>query len=306
MLTQRLALIASTALLFACTPAEPSPKEANEANEAKEANEANGAASKKSTREAPSTKTEAVAAKPVKPAKTFTVPQKKPQQPLRTFRKGQTAPKGLSLEEVYAYNKAQGDPIDGEFTLKMAFDGDEALQNRDGGKLYAVFQTTMGDFACILFEDKAPKTVASFVGLARGKRPWYDKKSDSWQTTPFYDGVIFHRVIKNFMIQTGDRKGTGTGFPGFLLPDEIDPSLTHNKGGILSMANRGPNTGSSQFFVTVRKTPHLNGKHTVFGQCEPKVPVKISEVKVKSLPGIDSRPLDDIKIKTIKIERRGK
>ncbi len=297
-LTQRLALIASAALVLACTPAEPPQKE--------QAKETPAAEPKKDTKEAPA-KIKAVAAKHAhKHADPHAPTPPRPNQPMRTFRKGQTAPKGLSLEEVYAYNKAQGDPVDGEFTLKMAFDGDEALQNRDGGKLYATFVTTMGDFACVLFEDKAPKTVASFVGLARGKRPWYDKKTDTWQTTPFYDGVLFHRVIKNFMIQTGDRKGTGTGFPGFLLPDEIDPKLTHNKGGILSMANRGPNTGSTQFFVTVRKTPHLNGKHTVFGQCEPKVPVKISEVKVKSLPGIDSRPLDDVKIKTIKIERRGK
>lgn len=295
MLTQRLALIASAALALACTPDQSPPKE--------QAKEAPSSDKKEGTREAPKKHTAIATKKRHKPKHIATPPK---QQPMRTFRKGQTAPKGLSLEEVYAYNKSQGDPIDGEFTLKMAFDGDEALQNRDGGKLYATFITTMGDFSCVLFEDKAPKTIASFVGLARGKRPWHDKKSDTWQTTPFYDGVLFHRVIKNFMIQTGDRKGTGTGFPGFLLPDEIDPSLTHNKGGILSMANRGPNTGSTQFFVTVRKTPHLNGKHTVFGQCEPKVPVKISEVKVKSLPGIDSRPLDDIKIKTIKIERRGK
>ncbi len=299
--TQRLSALASAALAFACTASQPPPKEEAEVKKA----EVQEDAAAKAEAEA-AAKAEA-AAEAAKKAEALRQQQEaKKQAPKRTFRRGQNAPKGLSVEELYAYNTSQGDPIDGAFTLEMAFEGDETLSNRDAGKLYAVFETTMGDFACVLFEDKAPTTVANFVGLARGTRPWRDKKTDTWMNTPFYDGVLFHRVIKNFMLQTGDRSGTGTGSPGFLVPDELDTGLTHNKAGILSMANRGPNTGSSQFFVTVTKTPHLDGKHAVFGQCEPKIPVKISEVKVKSMPGVDSRPLDDVSIKTIKIERRGK
>ena len=230
-----------------------------------------------------------------------------PPPPTASFRKGQTAPRGLPLDQLLAYNKAQGDPIDGEFTLEQAFAGDAKLADKAGGKLFATFDTTMGKFTCELFEGQTPKTVANFVGLARGTRPFFDKAADAWKSEPFFDGILFHRVIRGFMIQTGDRQGTGTGFPGFLVADEIDPALKHNKAGILSMANRGPNTGSSQFFVTVAATPHLDGTHAVFGQCEPKVPVKISEVKVKSVPPtIDSRPLDDIKINKITFERRKK
>ncbi|MEZ4453435.1 MAG: peptidylprolyl isomerase [Nannocystaceae bacterium] len=227
-----------------------------------------------------------------------------PPQP--TFRKGQIGPKGMPVETLLAYNKAQGDPTEGEFTLEAAFEGAPELADAQSGKLFATFETTMGNFRCELFADKVPKTVANFVGLARGTRPFYDKKTDTWIKEPFFDGVLFHRVIKNFMIQTGDRLGTGTGNPGYLVMDEIDPGLKHNKAGILSMANRGPNTGSSQFFVTVAATPHLDGKHAVFGQCDPKVPVKISEVKVRSGMGMDSRPLDDIKITSIKFERAKK
>ena len=298
--TQRLSLIASAALAFACTASQPPPKEEKEEAPAAEKEQADAQAKAEADAKA---KAEA-AAEAAKKAEALKLEAAKKQVKKRTFRRGQNAPKGLSVEELYEYNKSQGDPLEAPFNLDMAFEGDETLKDRDAGKLYAVFETTMGDFACVLFEDKTPVTVASFVGLARGTRPWRDKKTDTWMTTPFYDGVLFHRVIKNFMLQTGDRSGTGTGNPGFLVPDELDTGLTHNKAGILSMANRGRNTGSSQFFVTVTKTPHLDGKHAVFGQCEPKVPVKISEVKVKSMPGVDSRPLDDITIKTIKIERR--
>ena len=114
----------------------------------------------------------------------------------------------------------------------------------------ATLHTNRGDIKIALFEKQAPKTVANFVGLARGVRPWKDPKTGEWVKSPMYDGTVFHRVIPEFMIQGGDPKGTGTGDPGYEFADEFDPSLTMDKGGILAMANRGPGTNGSQFFIT--------------------------------------------------------
>ncbi len=224
--------------------------------------------------------------------------------PKPKFRKGRPPRPGLSNEELKEYAKFQGDPEEGDFTLEEAFAGDDTLASKDHGKLKAVFDTTMGKFECNLFEDDTPLTIANFVGLARGTRASYNKKADTWEKKKFFDGVKFHRVIPNFMVQTGDPTGSGTGGPGYFIQDEIDTKkLKHNKAGILSMANRGKNTGSSQFFVTVRATPHLDGKHTVFGQCKPKVAVKISKVKADSR---FNKPVEDVKINTIKILRKKK
>lgn len=232
-------------------------------------------------------------------ADTKTPPIVKAPPPKTKFPKGMRAPKGLSDEDVYEYNKSQGDPIGKPFTLEMALADDPALADKANGKLTATLETTMGDIKCELFEDKVPLTVANFAGLARGTRPWLDKKEDTWKKEPFYDGVQFHRVIRDFMIQTGDRSGSGRGDPGFILVDEFDKTLRHKGPGILSMANRGRNTSSSQFFVTVKSTPHLDNKHAVFGKCQdPKVAVSISQVKTHS-----DRPLQPIRIKTIKITR---
>jgi peptidyl-prolyl cis-trans isomerase A (cyclophilin A) len=223
------------------------------------------------------------------------------EKPAREFKKGQTPPVGMTEEEVYAYNKAQGDPIAGKFELAAAFEGDDKLADPKNGKLSAVIHTTMGDIACELYEDKAPLTVASFVGLARGTRPSYDKKGDVWDKKKFFEGIVFHRVIDGFMIQTGDPTGSGGGGPGYVVVDEIDKELKHKDPGLLSMANRGPNTGSSQFFVTVAPTPHLNGKHAIFGKCDPKVAVEIS--KVKTNPQND-RPYEPVSIKSVDISRK--
>lgn len=224
----------------------------------------------------------------------------KDQQPAAKYKKGQLAPPGLKPEELLEYNKAQGDPM-GSITLEQALAGDDGLADKTKGKLFAVFDTTLGKFRCELFEDKVPNTVANFVGLARGIRPYYVKKEDAWKTGKFYDGTLFHRVIDGFMIQGGDPLGTGTGGPGFLVVDEFDKTLRHTGPGILSMANRGPNTGSSQFFVTVGATPHLDDKHAIFGKCDPKVPVAISKVKTRA-----DRPLDDVKITSLTFERAKK
>jgi peptidyl-prolyl cis-trans isomerase A (cyclophilin A) len=269
-------------VLLACTPAEPAKTEAKKAEAKKpepKAPEAKKADLKPEAKKADSTK---------------------PATPQPKFRKGQMARPGMTPEEVLEYNKAQGDPM-GSIDLKTALAGDPALEDASKGKLFATFKTTMGSFRCELYEDKAPNTVANFVGLARGVRPFYAKKEDTWKTAPFYDGILFHRVIPNFMIQTGDPTGTGTGGPGYHVVDEFDKSLRHNGPGILSMANRGVNTGSSQFFVTVAATPHLDDKHAIFGKCDAKVPTEISKVKTRS-----DRPLDDVKIETITFERAKK
>jgi len=132
--------------------------------------------------------------------------------------------------------------------------------------LYAVFETTMGRIVCRLFPDKAPETVANFVGLANGTKRWMDLKSNTWVQRRFYDGLIFHRVIPDFMIQGGDQTGTGSGGVGYKFKDEFSPDLTFAKSGKLAMANAGPNTNGSQFFITVAPTPHLNNHHTIFGE----------------------------------------
>jgi peptidyl-prolyl cis-trans isomerase A (cyclophilin A) len=134
------------------------------------------------------------------------------------------------------------------------------------GPLYATLKTSMGDIVVLLFEDKAPKTVANFVGLATGTREWTDLKSRERVKRPLYSGTIFHRVIPGFMIQGGDPLGNGTGGPGYRFEDEFHPDLRHSKPGVLSMANAGPNTNGSQFFITQKATPWLDGRHSVFGE----------------------------------------
>lgn len=132
--------------------------------------------------------------------------------------------------------------------------------------LHAILKTSMGDIVIRLFDDKAPKTVANFVGLASGTKEWTDPKTQQKVKRPLYNGTIFHRVIPDFMIQGGDPLGNGTGGPGYRFEDEFHPDLRHGKAGIVSMANAGPNTNGSQFFITSRATPHLDGRHSVFGE----------------------------------------
>ena len=134
------------------------------------------------------------------------------------------------------------------------------------GKLYARFETSMGDMVAELYEDLAPNTVKNFVGLATGQIEFMDPQTRQPTQRPFYDGLIFHRVIPQFMIQGGCPLGTGTGGPGYQFRDEFNKKLRHNTKGILSMANAGPNTNGSQFFITEVPTPHLDDHHTVFGK----------------------------------------
>ena len=132
--------------------------------------------------------------------------------------------------------------------------------------MIANFQTSCGDFSVKLFADKTPLTVKNFVDLAQGTKEFTDPKNGGKTSRPYYDGLTFHRVIPDFMIQGGCPLGTGTGGPGYRFADEFHPQLKHTKPGILSMANAGPNTNGSQFFITVAKTPWLDNKHTVFGE----------------------------------------
>jgi peptidyl-prolyl cis-trans isomerase A (cyclophilin A) len=166
---------------------------------------------------------------------------------------------------------------------------------------YAEFETSEGTFTIRLFDKEAPKTVANFVGLAEGTKEWRDPSTGEKKTAPYYDGVTFHRVIEGFMIQGGDRLGTGTGGPGFNFADEFHPSLRHTKAGILSMANAGPNTNGSQFFITLGPTPHLDNRHSVFGEVVEGMDVV---KKIGSVPtGRQDRPVTPVVMKHVTIKR---
>lgn len=158
-------------------------------------------------------------------------------------------------------------------------------------EIYAAFDTTEGSFKVKLHADKAPNTVENFVSLAEGTKTG----------KPFYDGTIFHRVIPDFMVQGGDPEGTGRGGPGYRFADEFHPSLKHTKPGILSMANAGPNTNGSQFFITVAATTWLDNKHTVFGEVSEGYSVV---EKISKLPrNREDRPVKEVRVNSVKIER---
>jgi peptidyl-prolyl cis-trans isomerase A (cyclophilin A) len=166
---------------------------------------------------------------------------------------------------------------------------------------YAQFDTSEGPFTIRLFDKEAPKTVANFVGLAEGTREWTDPQTGEKKTAPFYNGVAFHRVIDGFMIQGGDRLGTGTGGPGYKFADEFHPTLRHARAGMLSMANAGPNTNGSQFFITLGPTPHLDNRHSVFGEVVEGMDVV---KKIGSVPTArNDRPVKAVTINQVTITR---
>lgn len=177
----------------------------------------------------------------------------------------------------------------------------KAKETKKGnGEMFALFETSKGNFKVKLLSDKAPKTVENFVGLAEGTKEWTDPKTGNKVKKPFYDGLTFHRVIKDFMIQGGCPLGTGTGGPGYRFEDEFTPGQQkHDKPGILSMANAGPNTNGSQFFVTTVPTPWLDGRHTVFGEVVEGIDVVHSIENSKTGPM--DRPAEPIVIKHVKI-----
>jgi peptidyl-prolyl cis-trans isomerase A (cyclophilin A) len=169
------------------------------------------------------------------------------------------------------------------------------------GPVYATLKTNMGDIVIQLFDDKAPKTVANFVGLASGTKEWLDPKTGEKVKRPLYNGTIFHRVIPGFMIQGGDPLGNGRGGPGYTFEDEFHPDLRHSKAGILSMANAGPNTNGSQFFITHQATPNLDGRHSVFGEVVKGQEVVMAIGNVSRDPR--DRPIKDVVLKEIIITR---
>jgi peptidyl-prolyl cis-trans isomerase A (cyclophilin A) len=204
---------------------------------------------------------------------------------------------GMSFEEMKTYAKAQGDPAGGDFGLEEATEGLDP-----GQELWARFEMRQGTLECRLLPEVAPRTVANFVGLARGLRPSRDPDTGEWETRPYYDGTEFHRVIEGFMIQGGDPTGTGRGNAGYVIPDEFDPTVRHDDAGMLSMANRGPGTGSAQFFITLGPTPHLDDKHTIFGRCTDET-IRLAE-GIAATRGPGDRPTEPQVIRTLTIESR--
>ena len=202
-------------------------------------------------------------------------------------------------EERLIREPNQPDPEGGDFTLEEAVVGLPI-----DGTLVAEIGTDMGTLLCDLYADRAPNTVANFVGLARGLRPWWDARAGEWVRQPYYRGLTFHRVIPEFMIQGGDYLGDGTGTVGYTLDDEPHDTLAHDRAGQLAMANHeGPDTAGAQFFVTDGPAPQLDGQgYTIFGQCQPTD--LVSQIaRVPQNPAEGNRPLTPVTIRRLLIRR---
>jgi peptidyl-prolyl cis-trans isomerase A (cyclophilin A) len=170
-------------------------------------------------------------------------------------------------------------------------------------QLYATLKTNRGDIRVKLFPDHAPKTVRNFTELAEGKREWVDPTTGERSTAPLYDGTVFHRVIGGFMIQGGDPLGSGMGGPGYRFEDEFHPDLRFDRPYLLAMANAGPGTNGSQFFITVSQTPHLNMRHTIFGEVADGPSREVVDAIATTDTGPQDRPREDVVIETITVER---
>ena len=165
----------------------------------------------------------------------------------------------------------------------------------------ATLHTTRGDIVVELFEERAPRTVENFIGLATGEKEWKDPETGEERTDSLYEGTVFHRVIDDFMIQGGDPEGTGRGGPGYQFDDEFHDELRHDGAGKLSMANSGPNTNGSQFFITLDAQPHLDDRHAVFGEVVEGMDV-VEEIG--SLPtDRNDKPMKDVEIESVDVDR---
>jgi peptidyl-prolyl cis-trans isomerase A (cyclophilin A) len=205
-------------------------------------------------------------------------------------------PPGPRTTPVASVPVSPDDPLAGKFSLEDATKGLTGT-----GALYAEIQTELGKLECELYEDKAPITVANFIGLARGLRP-FKQPDGKWAKKNGYDGTTFHRVIKGFMIQGGDPLGSGSGEPGYVIPDEIWDGAHHDERGQLCMANRGKNTNGMQFFIMDGVAKHLDGGYTIFGKCAPEeVITKLSSVEVQG-----DRSTKPTKINKVIIKRKPK
>ena len=176
-----------------------------------------------------------------------------------------------------------------------------AAQKQRKPGVYAIFQTNQGTIVCELFEKEVPITVKNFIDLAEGNKDWKDPNTGAAKKGRYYDGTIFHRVIPDFMIQAGDPTGTGTGGPGYKFQDEFKANLKFDKPGKLAMANSGPNTNGSQFFITEVPTPHLDNMHTIFGQVIEGLDVVKKIARVPQGPG--NKPRQPVVLEKLTIER---
>jgi peptidyl-prolyl cis-trans isomerase A (cyclophilin A) len=170
-------------------------------------------------------------------------------------------------------------------------------------ELYATLETSKGPVRVRLFDNHAPKTVANFVGLADGSKEWTDPRTGRTADGPLYPGTVFHRVIAGFMVQGGDPLGTGTGGPGYRFADEFHPELQFDRPYLLAMANAGPGTNGSQFFITVQPTPHLNRKHTIFGEVADQASRDVVDAIASTPTGRMDRPLTDVVITGVTVDR---
>jgi len=204
------------------------------------------------------------------------------------------APAAQAAKPAEGASDSGGDPVHGKFTLE-----DATVGLAGTGPMVAEIETDLGKLNCDLYDDKAPITVANFVGLARGLRP-FKTPEGKWTKKAAYDGTTFHRVVKGFMIQGGDPSGTGAGEPGYVIPDEIWPGSAHNQRGLLCMANRGPNTNGQQFFIMDAAARHLDGGYTIFGECGPDAVIE----KLASVPVQGDHSITPSKIKKISIKRK--
>jgi len=196
---------------------------------------------------------------------------------------------------MYAQVPTSPDPEAGDFTMEEATAGLEGT-----GRLVATFDTTMGTVHCTLESERVPRGVANLVGLARGLRPWWDPCRKAWVKEPYYDGLLFHRVIPGFMAQGGDVLGNGMGGPGYEFASEIVPELRHDRAGTLAYANSGPNTNGSQFYITVGPRSSLDGGYVVFGYCDNAGVIE----KIVSVPrDADDRPHSPVWLRSLTVSR---